>query len=90
MGAVIKPRNLLRQNPGRGQRSFPSSKCADLLRPTKPSVQWTLGALSAGLKRAGLEADNLPVSGTKLKNIRSSTSSPPLCHRGAYRGNCIY
>jgi len=76
MGTLIKPRNLLRHNPGRGKRSFSSSKYADLLRPTKPSVQWTSGALSAGVKRAGLEAYNLPVSGTKSKNICSCTSLP--------------
>lgn len=69
MRAVIKPRNLLSQNPGRDKRFFSSPKCPDLLRPTKPSVRWTSGALSAGVKRAGLEAYILPVSGTELKNI---------------------
>jgi len=61
MGAVIKPRNLLRQNPGRGKRFLSSPKCPDMLRPTKPSVQWTSGAFSAGGKRAGLDAYILPV-----------------------------
>jgi hypothetical protein len=30
-------------------------------RPTQSPIQWVPGALSLGIKRPGLEADNLPV-----------------------------
>jgi hypothetical protein len=48
------------------------------LEPTHPSVQWVLGVLSPEVKQQGHEADHSPTSSAKIKNVWSSTSSPPV------------
>jgi hypothetical protein len=37
------------------------------LGPTQPPVQWTIGALSRGVKRPGREADHSPPSSAEVK-----------------------
>jgi hypothetical protein len=44
--------------------------------PTKPPIQWVLGALSLGVKQPGHEADHSPPSSAKVKNAWSSTYTP--------------
>jgi hypothetical protein len=43
---------------------------------TQPPIQWVPGALSLGVKRLRGEADCLPPSSTKVKNVWSYTSTP--------------
>jgi hypothetical protein len=40
-------------------------------RPTQPPIQWVQGALSAGVKRRGREADSSPPSSPDVKNDRA-------------------
>jgi hypothetical protein len=61
-------------SPGRCKRFPSTSQCSDRLW----SPQWTLGALSPGLKRPKLEADQSPPSSAQVKNceaIPPNTSS---------------
>jgi hypothetical protein len=37
------------------------------LGPTRPPIQWVLGALSLGVKRPGREADHSPPSSAEVK-----------------------
>jgi hypothetical protein len=39
------------------------------LGPTRPPIQWILGALSAGVKWPGHEADHSPPSSVEVKNV---------------------
>jgi hypothetical protein len=44
--------------------------------PTKPSIQWVLGALTVGVKRPRREAYHSPPSNVEVKNAWSYTSNP--------------
>jgi hypothetical protein len=46
------------------------------LRPTQPSIQWVLGALSLGVKWPRSEADHSPPSTAEVKNMWHYTSIP--------------
>jgi len=46
--------------------------------PTQPPLQWVQGALTPWIKQPGYEADHLPPSSAKVKNVWSYTSIPPL------------
>jgi hypothetical protein len=41
----------------------------DILKSTKPPIQWTPGALSKGVKQPGCEADHSPSFGAKVKKV---------------------
>jgi hypothetical protein len=45
------------------------------LGPTQPPIQWVSGALSLGVKRPGLEADNSLPSRAEVKNEWDCTST---------------
>jgi len=46
--------------------------------PTQPPVQWVPGILSPEVKWQVHEADHLPLSSAKFKNVWSYTSVPPV------------
>jgi hypothetical protein len=43
---------------------------------TQPAMQWVPGALSLGVKRQGLEADNSPPTSPEVKKMWIFTSTP--------------
>ena len=47
------------------------------VKPTQPPIQWVLGILSLGRKKAGCEADHLHPSSAKVKIEWSYASAPP-------------
>jgi hypothetical protein len=61
-----------------GQKIFLYSKAFRLaLGLTQPPIQWTLGALSLGIKWKGCEGNHSPTSSAKVKN---GGAIPPLPH----------
>jgi hypothetical protein len=50
--------------------------------PTRPPIQWVPGVLPLGVKWPGHEADHLPPSNAKVKNVWSFTSTSPICLHG--------
>jgi len=44
------------------------------------------GGFSPWVKRPGRDVYRSPTSSTKVKNERSYTASPPVCHRGVHWG----
>jgi hypothetical protein len=48
-----------------------------VLGPTQPPIQWVPGALSAGVKWPGREADHSPPKSAEVKNTWIYTSTPP-------------
>jgi hypothetical protein len=64
---------------------FLFSKLSKLvLGPTQPPIQGVLGFFPRG-KTVGLEVDHSPASSAEVKNERSYTSTPPICHHGVDR-----
>jgi hypothetical protein len=54
------------------------------LRPTQPSIQWILRALSLRVKGPGHEADHTPLSSIEVKNAWSYTSTPSCIFMAGY------
>jgi hypothetical protein len=48
------------------------------LGPTQPPIQWVPGALSAGIKRPGREADHSSPSSNEVNNTWICTSTPQI------------
>jgi hypothetical protein len=59
-----------------GSRIF-STSSRPAVGPTKPLIQWVPGALSAGVKRQGREADHSPPPSAEVKKMWIYTSTPP-------------
>jgi hypothetical protein len=59
-----------------GSRIF-SKSSRPALRSTQPHIQWVPGALSAGLKRPGREADHSPPTSAEVMKMWIYTSAPP-------------
>jgi hypothetical protein len=53
--------------PGLGIFFFFTTVSGTALGPTQPPIEWVLGALSLGIKRQGLEADQSPPSSAEVK-----------------------
>jgi hypothetical protein len=69
--------------PGRGKIFFSTLQRLDRLwAPTQPPVQWTLEALSPGVRRLGREADQSHSSNVKADN---GGAIPPLPHTSSSR-----
>jgi hypothetical protein len=67
--------------PGRTRFIFLfSTPSRPALRPTQPSIQWVLQALSLGVKRKGREANHSPPSSVKVKNGRVIPPFPIRLH----------
>jgi hypothetical protein len=45
--------------------------------PTQAPIKWVLGALSAGAKQLGHEADHSPIPSTKIKKMWKYKATPP-------------
>ena len=72
------PRIVVRFPPGQ-EISHISKIFTLLLGPTQPTNQWTLTALSPGIKRSDRKADHRPSSNAEVKNAGSCTSTFPCC-----------
>jgi hypothetical protein len=55
--------------PGKGKIFIFSTASKSALGPTQPPLQWVPGAIFPGVKRPGLQADNLPSSRAEVKNV---------------------
>jgi hypothetical protein len=68
--------------PGRGWEFLSSPPRPDRLwGPTKPPIQWVLGALSLVVKRPGHEADHSPPSSAEVKEcVELYLDSPTRLH----------
>jgi hypothetical protein len=65
-------------SPGRGWKFFLfPTESGPALGPTKPPIQWVLGAVFLGVKLLGHEADHSCPSNAEVKNAWSYTSTPP-------------
>jgi hypothetical protein len=63
--------------------NFTTASRSDL-RPTQPPIQWTAGALSAGVKRPRREADHSPSPSAEFKNAWRYKSTPPYVFMAWY------
>jgi hypothetical protein len=52
------------------------------LGPTHPPIQWLLGAFFPRVKQPGHKADHSPLSGIRVANAWSYTSTPPMLLHG--------
>jgi hypothetical protein len=52
-----------------------SMSCTPVLGPTKPPIQWVLGAFSLRVKRLGRESDHWPQTSAKVRKTWINTSS---------------
>jgi hypothetical protein len=77
MGYGLDSREISLQFPA-GQEIFLFSRVSRLaLEHTQPPIQGVPETLSAGVKQPGPQADHLPPSSAKVKNVWSSASAPP-------------
>jgi hypothetical protein len=67
-----------------GSRFF-STSSRPALRPSRPPIQWVLGALSPGIKRKGRGTDHSPTASAEVKKMCIYTTTPPY----AFTAQCL-
>jgi hypothetical protein len=65
-------------SPHRGRNFLFSMLSRPVFGSTKPPIQWTPWALSAGVKRQGREADHSPATNAEIKKTWVYKFTPPI------------
>lgn len=68
---------------------FFSETSKPALETSQPTVQWTTGTLSLGVKRPGREVDQSPSTRFEVKNVKNYTPSSYTRLHGIYIGTII-